>query len=81
MTNFLEEVVQIPIVWLQWMIALNILNAYTHDHKLTVLIYILETGPIEVAVYCDRNAYVLKQLSIPVMRCLWKLSHLYSKMF
>ena len=51
------------------MIALNILNAFTHDHKLIVLIYILEAGPAEVAVYCDRNTYVLKQLLIQVMRC------------
>ena len=42
------------------MIALNILNAFTHDHKLIVLIDILEAGPSEVVVYCDRNTYVLK---------------------
>ena len=52
------------------MIALNIFKAYTHDHKLIVLIYILEAGPSEVAVYCDRNTCVLKKLLIPVMRCL-----------
>ena len=57
------------------MIALNILNAYTHDYKVivflfacgsswtflfTFLIYILEAGPSEVADYCDRNTYALK---------------------
>ena len=78
MTNLLEEVVRYPLSDFN---AHNNFKVYTHDHKWIVYIYILETGPSEVAVYCDRNTYVLKQLTIPVARCLWKLSHLYSKCF
>ena len=64
------------------MIALNILNAYRHGHKLIVFIYILEAGPSEVAVNCDRQKYVcIKAIINTSDEMLVKAQSLIFKMF
>ena len=55
------------------MIALEILKAYTHGHKVMILNNILEADPSEVAVFCDRN--MLSDINTSKM-CLWKFWHL-----
>ena len=55
------------------MIALEILKAYTHGHKVMLLNNILEADPSEVAVFCDRN--MLSNINTSKM-CLWNFWHL-----